>query len=558
MTGKLQLLFSVVDRVSPKLGKIAAMNEKIGHTVQKASVSTKVAFGKLRAEADRTSSKINKFFSGIGGKISAALGGITLGAVIGSAVALGANLEQTQVKYETLLGSQTEAAKVMQEMQNFADFTPFNTQEVMDAGQRLLALGVPVGQLQSKMSMLGEISAGTGKDLNELASAYGKMSAAGIVQNEDLNQLMDAGIPIMGELQKLTGKNTLQIKKMAEQGLSIDLINKAMGNLTKEGGLYFGLMDKQSQTVAGRWSTLQSRFENTLAKIGTAMQPFLHQLISVGMVIVDNMIPALKSVRDMGLQVMDFVSRYAVIIGAIAAGMIAYKAVTLATVAVTKIWTGIQWALNAAMNANPIGLIIGLIVGVIAAIGIAYMKFEAFRGVLHGVWEAFKEYFGRIGKLASAVGQIMIGAVTFDKDRVMQGIEGLKSAVGGAGTAIAAKFAEGYDKGVASKVELPGALKNLMPGNAKAVTPGATDSGQAAPGGATQPTASGGGSSPSSIGNNISAGGSKPTNINVNLGKFMDNLVIQSQTVPEGAGRMRDIIEEELLRLLNGINQMAT
>lgn len=548
MTGKLQLLFDVVDRVSPKLGKIAGMNEKVDRVMRKIGTSSKIAFQSLRNEADKTEQKLSRLFGELGGKISAVLGGITLGALVGSAVAFGATLEQTQVKYETLLKSQEQAAVVMKDLQGFADYSPFNTQEVFDAGSKLLALGVPADAINSKMMMLGEISAGSGKDLNELASAYGKMSAAGIVQNEDLNQLMDAGIPIMGELQKLTGKNTMQIKKMAEQGLSIDLINKAMGNLTQEGGLYFGLMDKQSKTLAGRFSTLQSSFQATLAKIGVAMQPFLYKLIDIGTSIVDRIIPALRVMRDMGMQVVNFVSRYGVVIGAVVAGMIAYKAVTLATIVLTKLWTAIQWALNAVMTANPIGLVTGLIVGLITAIAIAYMKFDAFRGLLWGVWEAFKEAFGRIGKLANAVGNIMIGAVTFDKDRVMKGIDQLKGAVSGAGAAIAEKFSEGYAKGVASKVELPGALKSLVPGAAGSASNTATQDG----GGG------GGDTSPSAIGNNISGGGSKPTNITINLGKFQDQVIIKSQTASEGASRMREIIEEELLRILNGINQVTT
>ncbi|WP_297569507.1 phage tail tape measure protein [uncultured Anaerovibrio sp.] len=53
--------------------------------------------------------------------------------------------------------------------------------------------------------------------------------------------------------------------------------------------------------------------------------------------------------------------------------------------AATKIWTGAQWLLNAAMNANPIGLVI---MGIVALIAIGYVLMEN--------WDTVREYMTMI------------------------------------------------------------------------------------------------------------------------------------------------------------------
>lgn len=58
--------------------------------------------------------------------------------------------------------------------------------------------------------------------------------------------------------------------------------------------------------------------------------------------------------------------------------------------AATVAWTGVQWALNAALNANPIGLVVIAIAALVAGIVLAWKRSETFRNVVIGVWEAIK------------------------------------------------------------------------------------------------------------------------------------------------------------------------
>jgi TP901 family phage tail tape measure protein len=59
----------------------------------------------------------------------------------------------------------------------------------------------------------------------------------------------------------------------------------------------------------------------------------------------------------------------------------------------TKIWTGIQWAFNAAMDAMPIILVVLAIAALVAGIIYAYVHFRAFRDIVNDVGRAIRTGF---------------------------------------------------------------------------------------------------------------------------------------------------------------------
>jgi hypothetical protein len=69
---------------------------------------------------------------------------------------------------------------------------------------------------------------------------------------------------------------------------------------------------------------------------------------------------------------------------------------------------------------------------------------------------------------------------------------------------------------------------------------------------------SGKGSSGSKSGGGITGGGAKLTHITVNIAKMQDQIVINTINSGEGATKLRQMLEEELNRLLGSISQMQT
>ena len=198
-----------------------------------------------------------------------------------------ADLEQLNISFETFLGNAEKAKQVVLDLRKFADVTPFETEEVNKAGRALLAFGTPARELIPTLTQIGDIAAGTGKDFAELATIFGKARAEGLIQNDTLNQLAEAGIPIYGELAKVLDVNESQIRKLAEQGkIQFKDLQQAFANLSGEGGRFGGLMEKQSQSIAGLWSTLKSGFNNFMTDFGNVLAPLVKaglQLLVAGM-----------------------------------------------------------------------------------------------------------------------------------------------------------------------------------------------------------------------------------------------------------------------------------
>lgn len=192
------------------------------------------------------------------------------------------NLEQLNVAFETFLGNGEAAKALVADLVKFADVTPFETEQVTQAGKALLAFGFTADQIIPTLTKVGDVAAGTGKDFNELALIYGKAATEGLIQNDTLNQLAEAGIPVYQELAKVLGVNQDQIRKLAEQGkIQFTDLQAVFTNLTAEGGRFAGLMEKQSQTIGGLFSTLKSAVSNVLTQLGTALSPFIKQLLEL-------------------------------------------------------------------------------------------------------------------------------------------------------------------------------------------------------------------------------------------------------------------------------------
>lgn len=77
-------------------------------------------------------------------------------------------------------------------------------------------------------------------------------------------------------------------------------------------------------------------------------------------------------------------------IKALTIGLAAYNTVMLIASNATKIWTGLQWAFNAAMAANPVGLIVAAVVAAGVALWAFFTKTETGRKLWDKIWTGIK------------------------------------------------------------------------------------------------------------------------------------------------------------------------
>lgn len=205
----------------------------------------------------------------------AAMAGVAAAATAGIAtIKFGADLEQTRLQLQVMLGDVAKGNALLKEFNSFANVTPFSNDEVVKAGKVLLSYGMSVSEIRSTLKSAGDVSAATGKDFEELSAIIGKVYAKGVADSEALNQMSEAGIPIVKELGDMYGVTARQIYDMASKSeLSSSIVLAAFQRMTSQGGMFFDMMDKQSRTLKGAWSTFTGQMQYAAAVVGEQLVP---------------------------------------------------------------------------------------------------------------------------------------------------------------------------------------------------------------------------------------------------------------------------------------------
>ncbi len=201
------------------------------------------------------------------------VGGLTgIAVLLGkNTLVLAAHYQSTAIAMEVMIGSAQRAEKVMKDIIQLGIESPFKTPELIAIAKQLKAFGFETDQLLPTLRALGEVSAGTGTPLNRIALAFGQIRVAGRLMGPEMRQLIDAGIPIIENLAAVMGKPEQAIKGMVENAeVSYQDVVRAFNRMTQSGGLFFGLMERQSRTVEGRWSAFVETLQLGAIKVGNA------------------------------------------------------------------------------------------------------------------------------------------------------------------------------------------------------------------------------------------------------------------------------------------------
>lgn len=298
---------SAVKNTSNTLNGLNDRVTRLNNLLGKSQIDSK-RFQTLRSEIEKTqktidsaakSSSGSSLFSNIA--TGAGVAGLltATGSLIKSAAKAGMEYEKLFTSFEVFLGSASKATQVLAQLTQFSVVTPFEPEQVNQAGKALLAFGFSAEQLIPTLSMVGDVAAATGKDFNELAVIYGKARTAGTLYAEDINQLTEAGVPIIQELSKVMKVNEGQIKKLGSEGkIHFAELEKAFASMTSEGGRFFGMMDKQSKTTAGLLSTLSGNVDLIMKAFGTGLNESLRPVVQMLITITDKWVTLLNATQQ--------------------------------------------------------------------------------------------------------------------------------------------------------------------------------------------------------------------------------------------------------------------
>ncbi len=199
----------------------------------------------------------------------------------GAAVKSAAEFQKLQTQLKVLTGSADAGSKAFERLVKFSAKTPFQLNELVKANNTLMGFGLSADEAFDSLGNLGDIAAVSGGDLQRIAVAFGQSAAAGRVMAQDINQLINNGIPVIELLSKSMGVATSEVKQLASEGaVTFPVLAKAFKEATAEGGKFENGMAILSETFLGQFSTLKDNLNIALAEFGRIIIPTLNSLMS--------------------------------------------------------------------------------------------------------------------------------------------------------------------------------------------------------------------------------------------------------------------------------------
>lgn len=219
-------------------------------------------FEQIVRESKSGSDKVASHWQNVGAGMATVGTGMSLAltaplmAVGVAGVRTASQLERVQASFETMTGSAATANKVLDELTKFGAETPFQFGELSSATTSLLAFGEGADTVVGTLRRIGDVASGVQAPIGDIAEVYGKARVQGTLFAEDINQLTGRGIPVTQEFSKQLGVSESAVKKLASEGkITFPMLEQAFISLTSEGGRFADMMERQSQTTGGKWST---------------------------------------------------------------------------------------------------------------------------------------------------------------------------------------------------------------------------------------------------------------------------------------------------------------
>lgn len=547
--------------------------------------------GRLQQRIDAADTSVNRLSSSVGGRLKDAfmsLPGaafftnpiVALSTGIGVVSKLGMEADTTATAFRVLLGSQEASAEMLDRINEYAKYSPYDRLGAQNAIRTMLGFGVAADTVIQDLKMIGDVAGGNNSRLQSLALAFGQISAAGRLQGQDLLQLINAGYNPLLDISEMTGKSLSMLREEMSKGMiSVNMVRAAFVRATSEGGRFYGMIDEIAQSASGRLGEMKDTALEALLAIYEIVRPIIIPVFQGLTSVLNGLIPVIQAVAKPVLWLINLFKEGNPVILAITALLGSWTAAILINTTVLKGWRisqlagyyasllvekGIR-AVSIAMKANPVGIIISLIVALTVALTACWKKFAGFRAVIKTAWDAMRDFgtivkdavIGRItvllqglGKVGQAIGKLFKGdfegawQTAKDAGKLLANTEGMRStAQAVAGMDIAATYrthlSNEKEKNRAKDAILSDTGQAINPVNPAPVMPSVETPGISP--------------SPSQTANAIATGGTRSTSVTVNIAKFFDDVNV---SMPEGGSSIPDL-QRAVIESLNRSLEIA-
>ncbi|EDN9504784.1 tape measure protein [Listeria monocytogenes] len=363
--------------------------------------------------------------------------------VVGSAIGRVDTIDTATKSLTVLTGSAKDAQLVMKDLTAAIDGTPIALDAVALGAKKMVAAGMKAADVKPVFTAIADAAYGVGngsESIDQMVDAISSLQSAGVAYSDDINRLVDAGVPAWQILANSTGKSVGEMKKYVSEGSlestkAISMLTKGIeegttgmaGNTAKMSGL----AKTAGNTISGSFANMKTAAVKSLANIAENLKGPIIQALDVAknafkqFAAVTSSPEFQKKLSDLIQKIKEFIPvliEWAPLLAKVAAGFVAFNIISSVFSKVAKLAGAIK---SLTSSGSLLSVVVNTIKGsfvklagtlgsttaafgvVAAAVGaviaVIYGMYTAFKentagikSFLSGMWEAVKNSFGKI------------------------------------------------------------------------------------------------------------------------------------------------------------------
>jgi tape measure domain-containing protein len=234
-----------------------------------------------------------RFLGGAAG-LGAGAAGLGLGFIAASTVkesiSAFAKLESQVTAMKSLFGEDIAEGLVSQ-FRSLAKSTILTNSQLIENAKIWASYGLTTEGITDRLKRLGTVAGGNSEKFRALTIAFAQVNAQGKLMGQEKNQLINAGFSLQA-VADAAGISMNEFADAMKNGeITAEHLNQALINITSKGGMFFGYLEKQTETISGKLTILSGAWEEFMVALGETEQ-------GPASAILDKMIAAAEALKD--------------------------------------------------------------------------------------------------------------------------------------------------------------------------------------------------------------------------------------------------------------------
>ncbi len=195
----------------------------------------------------------------------------------------GHQMDQLRFSIETYAKSAEQAASITDQLKQLATELPtVKLEDMAEAVSPLLTRGVAIEDLVDTFKTFAVITGATGGNMKNLVKAYTDVSGKGKLMGQEMNQFVNASVPLRKALGDMLGKTDGQLMKMQKDGqITFEMVKEALKGMAKEGGAFATIMEKKANTLWGQFQKFIDQVFLYMSELRDKLQVPLFKILNI-------------------------------------------------------------------------------------------------------------------------------------------------------------------------------------------------------------------------------------------------------------------------------------